>query len=123
MRKKDTEVKSLEGPKTFEVEGYLSKQGAVGAIKTWKKRYFFTRNGNLFYFKTHPTEADDDPETLGLVNITNTISIDLEGPSTGIEIKTTSRTYRLEARSPLPSLPHIFAELIISRGSPGSQQG
>jgi len=98
MRKRDAEIRPPEVPKPFEVEGYLNKQGAVGAIKTWKKRYFSTKNGNLFYAKSHPTEADEDPETLGLISIPNTTSIDLEG-GLGVEVRTTSRNYRLEAAS------------------------
>lgn len=62
-------------PKPFDIDGYLNKQGAVGAIKGWKKRYFSTRNGNMFYSKLHPTDSEDDKlqDAIGLINLSNGI--------------------------------------------------
>ena len=36
-----------------DVEGYLNKLGADHRWATWKRRFFFTRDGDFFYTKSH----------------------------------------------------------------------
>jgi len=86
-------------PKVFEIEGYLQKQGLEG-IRSWKKRYFATRKGNLYYFKTHLVSDDEETQdAIGLINIANAIGIDLETAPNVFEIRTSSRAYKLMATS------------------------
>jgi len=54
------------------------KQGAEGPIKGWKKRFFSSRNGNLFYFKGYPFGDDDEnSDAIGLINLINCFFLSL----------------------------------------------
>jgi len=78
-----------------EKTGWLVKEG--GSIKTWKKRYFVLKNGDLSYYKNPGEEALG---TISLAEATSGIEIsDSKKKSYCFQIVTPNRTYLLSAES------------------------
>ncbi|EGC32113.1 hypothetical protein DICPUDRAFT_38849 [Dictyostelium purpureum] len=72
-------------------EGYLTKEG--GGFKSWKKRWFILRGGDLSYYKT---KGETVP--LGIIHLNTSGHIknsDRKKRVNGFEVQTPSRTYFL----------------------------
>jgi len=76
-------------------EGYLTKEG--GGFKSWKKRWFILRGGDLCYYKT---KGETVP--LGTIHLNTSGHIkhsDRKKKINGFEVQTPSRTFYLSAET------------------------
>jgi len=55
-----------------EKTGFLTKEG--GSIKTWKRRYFVLKNGELAYFKD---KKDASKEPTGVIQLSTATAVQL----------------------------------------------
>ncbi|EFA85933.1 protein serine/threonine kinase [Heterostelium album PN500] len=78
---------------TIKHEGWLTKEG--GGFKSWKRRWFILRGGDLSYFK-----SKGDPTPLGVIHL-NTVGhvkvSDRKKKNNGFEVQTPSRTFYISA--------------------------
>jgi len=89
----------------IQLEGYLFKKGDVGAIKTWKKRWFYLHKNRLFYYIEKPQDAKvghgaQATKAKGFIPLADVESIEtLTGRKFGFQVKTLERIYLLQAPS------------------------
>ena len=61
----------LQAVRPPDVEGYLQKHGADNRLGGWKKRFFFTRDRDLFYAKAHNLRSGEPActatDTVGVI--------------------------------------------------------
>ena len=55
----------------FVLKGFLQKQGEKGLVKGWKKRYFSSQFGKLYYYLNNKSK-----EPLGFINIDEASNIE-----------------------------------------------
>nr|XP_015218797.1 PREDICTED: pleckstrin homology domain-containing family H member 2 [Lepisosteus oculatus] len=79
----------------LEKSGYLLKMG--GKVKTWKRRWFVLKGGELFYYKS-PSDVIRKPQ--GQVELSASSSIVRGDSKQTIQIITEKRVYYLTADSP-----------------------
>jgi serine/threonine protein kinase len=78
------------------MQGWLSKEG--GSIKSWKRRFFVLKDGNIIYYK-----QEGDKEALGSISITSSVNIkaaERKGKKNYFEIITSSKVFCLCADKP-----------------------
>ncbi|XP_037756199.1 pleckstrin homology domain-containing family H member 1 isoform X2 [Chelonia mydas] len=83
------------GSEPMEKSGYLLKMGSQ--VKTWKRRWFVLRNGQIMYYKS-PSDVIRKPQ--GQVELNSTCQIIRGEGSQTFQLITEKRTYFLTADSP-----------------------
>uniref|UniRef100_A0A8C3SF64 Pleckstrin homology, MyTH4 and FERM domain containing H1 n=1 Tax=Chelydra serpentina TaxID=8475 RepID=A0A8C3SF64_CHESE len=86
---------STDGGEPMEKSGYLLKMGSQ--VKTWKRRWFVLRNGQIMYYKS-PSDVIRKPQ--GQVELNSSCQIIRGEGSQTFQLLTEKRTYFLTADSP-----------------------
>uniref|UniRef100_A0A8D0HB55 Pleckstrin homology, MyTH4 and FERM domain containing H1 n=1 Tax=Sphenodon punctatus TaxID=8508 RepID=A0A8D0HB55_SPHPU len=86
---------STDGGEPLEKSGYLLKMGSQ--VKTWKRRWFVLRNGQIMYYKS-PSDVICKPQ--GQVELNSSCQIVRGEGSQTFQLITEKRTYFLTADSP-----------------------
>uniref|UniRef100_A0A8C5F055 Pleckstrin homology, MyTH4 and FERM domain containing H1 n=1 Tax=Gopherus evgoodei TaxID=1825980 RepID=A0A8C5F055_9SAUR len=86
---------STDGGEPMEKSGYLLKMGSQ--VKTWKRRWFVLRNGQIMYYKS-PSDVIRKPQ--GQVELNSSCQIIRGEGSQTFQLITEKRTYFLTADSP-----------------------
>ncbi|XP_060119569.1 pleckstrin homology domain-containing family H member 1-like, partial [Heteronotia binoei] len=102
-----TDGGAYSGP--MEKSGYLLKMS--NQVKTWKRRWFVLRNGQLMYYKS-PSDIICKPQ--GLVELNSSCQIVRGEGSQTFQLVTEKRTYFLTADSPniLEEWIHVLQNMI-----------
>ncbi|XP_023332150.1 uncharacterized protein CG43867 [Eurytemora carolleeae] len=85
---------SRVGERSYEKCGYLTKLG--GKFKSWQKRYFQLKDGNLAYWKSH---HDMDRKPQGVILLTETCRVQRAEGSTTFQVTLQDRIHYLTADS------------------------
>ncbi|XP_038639733.1 pleckstrin homology domain-containing family H member 1 isoform X1 [Scyliorhinus canicula] len=82
----------------LEKSGYLLKMG--GQVKTWKRRWFVLRNGEILYYKSPVSQSDVIRKPQGRIELGSSCRIVRGEGAQTFQLVTEKRTYYLTADSP-----------------------